>query len=386
MAIDETVDGTANRPATSTVPTLRREEYVSAAWFDLERERIFHPGWTYVAHAGSVPAGTRRVVDIAGQSVIVSRDRAGRLHALANVCRHRGSRLCEPTDATADPDGCAASSIQCPYHAWTYSLGGELLSTPRVERGEIDRDAHGLWAYRAAEWNGLVFVSLATDGPPLEDWLAEHSPDLLEFADLPFADMVCVERTVAEVAANWKIVVENYLECLHCAVVHPELVEIVPVYRTGHVLDPERDDGAVEIANRGNSFTRSGSADLPLTPGLAPGDETLYRGAAVFPGLFVDITGTAVSLTALRPRSADRTVVVGEYLFSPHVGPEHQEAIASVIAFNELVGAQDYAICEAVQHGVASTAFTSGVLTTKDALVAAFDAEYRSAMGQVVPT
>lgn len=372
--------------------TLDRAAYVSPAVFERERERLFHRGWMFVGHAGSIPAGSRRVVDVAGESVVVTRDRSGRLHAFANVCRHRGAQLCAPHDPTLDanPDAvaCAAASLRCPYHAWTYSLDGRLRSTPRVDAGEVDRDQHALWAYRADEHNGLVFVDLSdetstTNGsrPSLTAWLGDHAPGLAAFDDLRLADMVAARRTTADVAANWKIIVENYQECLHCAVVHPELVDVVPLYRSGHVVDPDRDDGAVAVD--GNSFSLRGHEDLPLVPGLGDDRAGLYRGAVVFPNGFVDVTGTSVSLTALYPLAPDRTLAVSEYLFAPDA--TDQDAIAHVIDFNELVGRQDYVVCEGVQRGVSSTAFTTGVLTSKDSLVREFDQHYRSLIGPTGP-
>lgn len=364
-----------------TWPTLGRDDYVSDVVFERERQRLFHGGWVLVGHAGSVPIGGRRVVDLAGESVIVTRDRHGVVHAFANVCRHRGAQLCEPHDPARDPTECVVPSMQCPYHAWTYSLDGRLLSTPRVESGEIDRERHGLWAHRAAEHNGLVFVSLSADIEPLDDWLGRHAPDLAEFDELQLGRMTVEARTSVEVAANWKIIVENYQECLHCAVVHPELVEVIPLYRSGHVLDPARDDGAVELD--GNSFSADGHEDLPLVPGLGEGHDGVYRGAVVFPSAFVDVTGTSVVLTMLMPVAPDRTIAVSEYLFSPDVTAADRAAIDNVVAFNELVGAQDYEVCAGVQRGVTSSAFEAGVLTSKDSLVHDFDQHYRSLVGRI---
>ena len=92
----------------------------------------------------------------------------------------------------------------------------------------------------------MIFVSLAESPPSLADWLADHTPDLANFDALRIDELAVGARTETVVRANWKIIVENYLECLHCAVVHPELVEILPLYSTGHVVDPARSDDAVE--------------------------------------------------------------------------------------------------------------------------------------------
>ena len=353
--------------------TLTRDDYCSPAVFAAERERFFAGGWFYACHVDSLPARHRRVIDVAGESVIVTRDADGELHAHANVCRHRGSRLCDAAD-----DGVASSgAIRCPYHAWTYSLDGALRATPRVE-DDIDRSTISLWGHQVAEWNGMIFVSLAASPPPLATWLDDHTPDLAGFAALRIDELVVGARTETVVRANWKIIVENYLECLHCAVVHPELVEILPLYGTGHVLDPERSDAAVELAGGGNSFTADGHSLLSILPGTATDEVNLYRGSAVFPNVLLDVTGTSASLTALFPVDPSTTVVVGEYLFAADDARAEGFDPAPVVDFNELVGRQDYEVCERVQLGVSSQAFTSGMLTDKDKYVADFIAHYRT--------
>lgn len=366
---------TLNSFSTTSSSTLSGPDYCSEDVFDLEKERIFHRGWCFLSTAAAVPAGTKRVVRLAGEDVILSRDRHGKFHTMANTCRHRGATLCEPTEPTEL--SCAGpQSIQCPYHAWTYSLDGRLLSTPRVDAAEVDRDTSGLWQYRVAVWNGLVFVCMSAETEPLEDYIAAHSPNLLQFSSIPIADLHLTERTVTEVAANWKIIIENYKECLHCPIVHPELVDLIPVYKTGDVVDHDRADGSVELSGGGISFSESGTAPLPVIPGLADGEETVYRGTTVFPNMFLDVTGTSVIITAMFPTSATTTTVVGEYLFAPEVADSQTYDTSDVVEFSELVFAQDNVVCELVQTGVASKSFTSGILTSKDAGIAAFIDQY----------
>lgn len=353
--------------------TLTRDDYCSPDVFAAERERFFNGGWFYACHADSLPPSHRRVVDVAGESVIVTRDAAGVLHAHANVCRHRGSRLCDAAEGGAPTPG----AIRCPYHAWTYSLDGSLRATPRVEDA-LDRSTIALWRHHVAEWNGLIFVSLADSPPALAEWLADHTPDLATFDALRIDALVVGARTETVVRANWKIIVENYLECLHCAVVHPELVEILPLYSTGHVVDPARSDGAVELAAGGNSFTADGHSKLSVLPGTAPHEVNVYRGCAVFPNVLLDVTGTSASLTSLFPIDQSTTVVAAEYLFAADDVRSADFDPAPVVEFSELVGRQDYEVCERVQRGVASRAFTTGILTDKDRFVAEFIAHYRA--------
>jgi Rieske 2Fe-2S family protein len=352
--------------------TLTSADYCDPAVFDLERRQIFHAGWMYVCHVDALPAGTRRVFDIAGESVIVARDRAGEFHAFANVCRHRGSELC--------PAGVDASTgnIRCGYHAWTYSLDGALVATPRVD-DEFDRGDYGLWAHHAAVWNGLVFVSVAEQPPSLASWLARWSPGIDDFAGVPVADYRIGVRTEAVVAANWKILIENYNECLHCAVVHPELVEVIPLYRSGHVVDPDRDDEIVDLRPGARALTADGRTTLSMLPGIDPAAE--YSGLVFFPNLEFDLTPTTIALTSLFPVAPDRTVVVAEYLFSPADVERADFDPSPEVDLNELVGAQDFAVCEMVQRGVSSRAFAGGGLTAKDAYVTEFVQRYLDIRG-----
>ena len=354
-------------------PTLGSADYCSPEVFAVEQARIFHASWMYACHVDGLPAGTKRSFDIAGESIIVTRDIDGAVHAFANVCRHRGAQLCDRATSCA-----TKGSIRCSYHAWTYGLDGALLATPRVD-DEFDRGRYGLWPYHAEVWNGMVFVSVAEHPPALDSWLANQSPQLVGFAGLPIADYRIGARSETVVAANWKIIIENYAECLHCAVVHPELVDLIPVYRSGHVIDPARDDGAVAFADGSEAFTVGGHSTLSVLPGVAPTPE--YNGTAMFPNAFFDLTPTALALTALFPVSPDCTVVVGEYLFAAEDVERPDFDPAPEFEFNELVGAQDYVVCETVQRGVSSRAFTSGGLTYKDRYVADFVAQYLDIRG-----
>ena len=355
-------------------PTLGSADYCAPEVYEIERARIFHAGWMYVCHIDGLPEGTRRAFDIAGESVILSRDRAGGVRAFANVCRHRGSQLC-PVDAQS-----AHGNIRCGYHAWTYGLDGTLVATPRVH-DDFDRGQYGLWPHHADVWNGLVFVSVATSPPPLREWLARTTPGIDEFADVPVAAYRLGHRTEAVVDANWKILVENYNECLHCAVVHPELVEVIPIYKTGHVVDPDRDDEIVDLRDGARALTADGDSTLSVLPGISSAAE--YSGLAFFPNVEFDLTPTALALTSLFPAAPDRTVVVAEYLFAPDDVERADFDPSPEIDLNELVGAQDFAVCEAVQRGVSSRSFAGGGLTSKDAYVTEFVNRYLDIRGPI---
>ena len=355
------------------VPTLSGSDYTSADVFTRERERIFHGGWFMALRADTLEPGNRRVVDVAGESVLIARALDGTIYAHANVCRHRGARLCE-TDSTS-----RQGSIMCPYHAWTYALDGTLIATPHLSDDEVPKAELSLWSIHTHEWHGFVFVSLASTPPAFDTWMQTYCSELEALERFHLGDLAVAVRTTTVVQANWKILFENYQECLHCTRVHPELVDIVPLYRTGAVSDPDRTDGGVQLM--GNSFSQSGTSHLPLLPGVAGDDEHSYFGASALPNLFVDITGTSVIVSILHPNSPTQTTVHTEYLFAPSTIAAQGFDPAEVVDFSELVAAQDYAVCEMVQRGVASSKFTHGMLSPKDELVVSFLGRYRMALG-----
>jgi glycine betaine catabolism A len=357
--------------------TLGRADYCSDEIFEVEKQRFFHGGWVMVARADTLQPGNRRVVEIAGESILVTRDLDGVIHAHANVCRHRGARLCEESSDSKQ------GSLMCPYHAWTYALDGRLIATPHLGDDDVDKSALSLWSVAVEVWEGFVFVCLAKDPPGFDVWMQQHGQELLALERFHPGRLKVAVRTVTEVAANWKIIVENYQECLHCTRVHPELVDIVPVYRTGWVYDPERSDGGVALRDGGNSFSVTGTASLPLLPDMTSDDATSYFGCTMFPNMFVDVTGTSLIVSTLFPTSATSTTSVMEYLFAPETIDAPGFDPSAIVEFSELVGAQDYVVCERVQRGVSSSFFSHGVLTPKDDLVIGFTQHYLNARGPI---
>ena len=358
--------------STRLIPTLDGVEYCSAEVFERERERIFHRSWFYVCRDDRLAAGDRFVADVAGESVLVVKDREGLVNAHANVCRHRGARLCDESGPGSK------AGITCPYHAWTYSLDGRLIGTPHLGADEVDRDSLSLWSIACEVSQGFVFVNLACDPVPLHESSVGRLDSVTVFEHLHLGELRTAVTTSTDVHANWKILVENYQECLHCSWIHPELVDIVPIYKTGAVVDPARPDGGVDL--RGNSFSRSGRSSLPVLPHMPVDEAESYYGATIFPNMFIDVTGTSVIVSTLLPRAAGETTVVMEYLFAADTIAAPGFDPAEIVEFSELVGKQDYVVSERVQRGVSSRYFDHGVLAPQDHLIVDFLATYRSHM------
>ena len=185
--------------------------YTSPEFYAREVDRIFTPGWHFVARADQLAeAGSYLAVDTVPGPVLLLRDGEGRIGAFANSCRHRGARL-------LDGHG-RCRTIVCPYHAWTYGPDGRLLGAPGMQdRPGFDRADWGLTPVRAEAWQGFVFLSFTESGPGV----AEHFGDLTaKLGSYEFGEMRCVRRLDYDVACNWKLLVENAMEEYHTGTVH----------------------------------------------------------------------------------------------------------------------------------------------------------------------
>ena len=361
-------------------PTLSGLDYSSAAVWAEERERLFFGGWFCIGRAAEVPAtGDYLVGDVAGESVFVVRNREGELRAFYNVCAHRGTRLLDE-----DPGcGTLGKALKCPYHAWSYDLNGQLLATPNVHEDEaFERAAHTLSAIAVGEYAGFLFVSLAENPRSLRDHLLDSNETITDFDRYRMGELVLARRIRYDVAANWKIVVENYNECLHCPQIHPELVQVIPLYRKGEVWDGETRDGGNEMAAGMTSFTATGASDLPKFPDLLPVDYGMYYGAFQFPNLMVNLHPDSVMAYLVYPKAPDRTVVISEFYFRPEAMAMPGFDPSPTVDLWDLISRQDWTVCERAQLGVSSRSYRSGVYPRQDRLLFDFNERWRRAMGR----
>jgi nitrite reductase/ring-hydroxylating ferredoxin subunit len=322
--------------------------YTAADRFRLEQERIFRSAWHYIGHAGRLPERSSYFASSSGGiPVVVVRDRDGELRAFLNVCRHRGAEI-------AAGEG-RRETLQCPYHAWTYGLDGQLRAAPRADH-EPGFDASGLSlvAVRLETWGPFLFVCADPATPPLDEALGGLAlgvdPDTLVFR----------ERVEYSLAANWKIAVENYLECYHCPVAHPGFSRLVDVDPDSYVL---AGDGPV-WSQHGRARNGDGGCEFHLVwPALK---------LNVYPGL------ANLSIGPIWPESPERTVGFLDYFFGPGV----DEATArELIAFDDQVGREDTALVESVQRGVRSGLVEGGrLLPDSERLIAGFQRKVTEAL------
>jgi glycine betaine catabolism A len=346
--------------------TLPTNWYRSPAIFRTEKERIFCREWIGACREEELPGpGDHLVLEVLGESVLIVRNREGSLRAFYNVCRHRGSRLCrapgEIPDATRVvlAGGVTAGRlIVCPYHQWSYDLNGALVAAPHLGAGSgFDKTEFHLYPIGVESWGGFVFLNLTpSEAKPLAAQL-NGIPDRLR--RYPLADLRIGATIRYEVAANWKILCENYNECYHCGGVHPELCAVVPAFREagGANLDwirgiPHR-DGAY-------TFTSSGTTARRAFLGLDADEQVRHKGELVYPNLFLSVACDHVAAYIVNPRGAERTDITCHFLFETHEIEKPGFDPSDAVDFWDLINRQDWTVCESVQNGIRARVHTHG--------------------------
>jgi len=346
-------------------PTLPSSWYRSTEVFRAEKERIFCREWIGVCREEELPdPGDHRVLEVLGESILLVRNREGQLRAFYNVCRHRGSRLCRsPAEQealrVALPGGITAGRlIVCPYHQWSYDFNGALVAAPHLsaDAGFKKQDFH-LYPVGADTWGGFVFLHLTpAEAKPLAAQL-DGIPDRLQ--RYPLHDLRIGATIRYEIAANWKILCENYNECYHCSGVHPELGAIVPSFREagGANLDWSR---GIPHRQGAYTFTHSGTTVRRAFPGLDADEQVRHKGELVYPNLFLSVACDHVAAFILQPRGAERTDITCHFLFETHEMAKPGFDPSDAVDFWDLVNRQDWAVCEGVQNGIRSRVHTHG--------------------------
>jgi phenylpropionate dioxygenase-like ring-hydroxylating dioxygenase large terminal subunit len=315
--------------------TIPFDWYSDPAVLRLERERIFRRTWQYAGRADQVDdAGAFFTCDLGGVPVVVVRGDDGELRAFLNVCRHRGSLVCEGEGRRA--------SLQCPYHAWTYGLDGSLRAAPRSDLViGFDKDELGLLPASVDSWGPFVFVNPDASAEPLAGTLGEL-PSLVAAAGLDVGALRFHHRAAGpEYEANWKVCAENFLECYHCQVAHPGFSKVVDVSVDAYVLDESptfsTQVGPVREAWKGE-FDPRGPVERGQFHFLWP-NVTIN----VMPG------HPNLSIGPIVPTGPERTARFLDYF----VGPDVDEGwVRDMLDFDDQVGAEDRVLVERVQKGV----------------------------------
>ena len=328
--------------------------YRDPARFNAERQGVFGRSWLFMGHASELPnEGDVVAATIAGYPLLVVRTADG-LKAFHNVCRHRAGPLFE------DARGNCGKVFTCKYHGWSYALDGRLKSARDFGAAAgFDPRKFSLFDVKVEEWRGFVFVNLNPEAPalapllaPLDSRLGARELDTLVHAD----------RRTHDIACNWKIYVENYLEGYHIPLVHP-------------ALNDEVDASKYDVTVEGGVCFHSAP---PKTP------DAVYDGlwAFVQPHLGVNVYGHGLMMERMVPIGLGATRLIYDYYLTPAVAADPIER-QRILSMSGIVTAEDKWICERVQANIEAGVYVSGVLSPRHEQGVAWFQRYVE--GAVVP-
>ena len=369
----------------SLISTLPGSTYVDEAVFRAEQERIFEQMWFCAVRAADLDKpGAFRTVQVGRESIIITRNRKHGIRAFYNICRHRGVKLC------MEDAGEAARSFQCPYHAWTYDFDGKLIAAPNLTKmPDIDRQEYGLVTIPVREYLGYVWVCLAENPPSFEEDvmgdIQERLGDTQAIEGYDIANLSLGRRITYDVKANWKLIIENFMECYHCATIHPELTEVLPEFADGLAAQYFVGHGA-EFGDDVRGFTIDGSEGLDKLPGVDDDHDLRYYAITVKPTVFVNLVPDHVIIHRMFPLAPDHTVVECDWLYLPSVVDSGKDVSTSVELFHR-VNQQDFDACERCQPAMGSKIYAKGgVLVPSEHHIGAFHDWITDKVGDVVGT
>ena len=342
----------------SLIATLPGDHYTDPEIFRLEQEHIFESMWFCAARSSELAKpGAFRTVDVGRESVLLTRSRGGSVRAFFNVCRHRGAKLC------TQESGEVKRAFQCPYHAWTYDLDGKLVAAPNLTKmPDIGRTEYGLASVAVREWLGYVWVCLAENPPSFEESvIADVVARLGDVESVERYDVESLEvgrRIVYDVKANWKLIIENFMECYHCATIHPELTEVLPEFADGYAAQFYVGHGA-EFGSDVQGFTVDGSQGLDRIPTVSEEQDRRYYAITVRPQVFINLVPDHVIFHRMFPVAVDRTIVECDWLYLKGVVASGRDVSRSVELFDR-VNRQDFDACERCQPAMSSRLYAKG--------------------------
>jgi Rieske 2Fe-2S family protein len=357
------------KPGKGIEMTLPSDWYLSEEIFKLEREHIFLKEWYCIGRDDEWPKnGDHKIIDVMGESIILLRNTEGILKGFYNVCVHRGSRICmtQADDIKKEVMPVQGGVVNrrmiiCPYHAWTYDLDGKLIKAPYMsaEMG-FDKEQVSLHPILVETFGGFVFVNMSPETAlPFDDHVKSFKENFVRY---PLADLRIGKTLQYEVDANWKVICENYNECYHCGPVHPELCNIVPVFKEngGSDLDWER---GVPHKEGADTFTLSGTTTRRAFPGLNEDEQTRHKGDLLYPNMFLSMAKDHVVAFIFKPVGPNKTLLDCHFLFEPYELDKPDFDGSDAVDFWDLVNKQDWNICERVQLGMSARVHERGIFS-----------------------
>ena len=339
--------------------------YIDPRVFAWETEHFFDGGWVCVGRGDEIAApASQRAVVVGSSSVLLSRDRNGVIRAFANICRHRGHELL--------PCGSVANRgvIQCPYHAWSYELDGVLRLAPHVG-APLDPVEFGLVPVALESWGGWLFVNLDGRAGSFTEHLGAL-PAML--ANWSCEDLVVGVSHEYELAANWKLAAENYHECYHCPLIHPELCRVTHPNSGDNFRDEPGAfvGGTMDIVVGAHTMSFSGELVGSVRPSLDAAQRRQVVYVHLFPNLLLSLHPDYVMTHRIQPRTATTATIECQWLFAPEDLGRPDFSPGDGVDLWDLTNRQDWAAVESIQRSMASPLYRPGVLAHNEDAVYQF--------------
>ena len=347
--------------------TLPARAYTDPAWFQREMDAVFARMWLAAGRDVELQArGAFIRRDVAGASVLIVRADDGSLAAFHNVCRHRGTRLC------TEQHGSFQGRIQCPYHAWTYGLDGRLLAAPQMDEvADFNRADYPLRQVACEVWDGHIFINLSDHPEPL----ALQIGDLpARFAPWRMQELRMVRRIDYDIATNWKLVVQNYNECLHCPVIHPLLNRMHHYLAAENVPSTETYcGGAMGFKDGVETLSADGKRRRAVLPGLGSRERELVSYFAIYPNFLLTLHPDYMMTITIWPIDAGHTRLIAEWHFHPDEIARPDFVFEDAIEFWDRTNREDWAISEQSYLGISSRGYQPGPYSEREKQLWEFD-------------
>lgn len=358
-----------NRAHVSRAKTLIPDAYTSEAFYHIEQTRVFGQSWVLVAALSDFKQeGDSVTTAVAGQSIVIVRNKAGELHGFYNVCRHRGVQLVE--------EGCTRLNkmFRCPYHSWAYDFDGACLGTPLFTDSHIPEDQQGifnmgdveefdkanysLYPVRVETWGFMVFVNLDPNAAPLLEQLGDLPH---RFAEYRLSEWEVAAEKVYDIQANYKLIGENFMEYYHLPWVHPELVKVSRMEDHYRWQGPGMYTGMTTWPISQNSED-GGWQGLQPAPYLTQPNNEAGRFIWLFPNTAVNLLPNHCVILMAQPDGPDRTIETLRLLLPANAAKDENiaEEISQLLNFWHLINVQDIEIVEKVQNGLRNKVYDGG--------------------------
>lgn len=353
------------RLPTEQAKSIDPSAYTSDEFFELEKKQVFQRNWVVAGPADRVrDTGDIMIAEVGGQSVIITRDENKALRAFYNVCRHRGTQLCQE-------NGSVKKHIICPYHGWGYNLKGECIGTPLFDKGanrrtieihdmshlrDFDKKDYGLFPVRVDQWGMLIFICLDETAPSLLEVVGDLPTRLKNFRLDEWH--VLGERTY-DIKCNWKLLFENAVEYYHLPWVHPRLA------KTSRVADHHRWQGdgmyCGICTSPVTSTDDSGWLTMRNISGLTDQQNISGYFFGLFPNVIIFIMPSHAFIINAKPISPTQTIETA-WLVSHNecIDDMSDVAVNEVLEFWDEVNKEDVGICEKVQQGLIANPYQGG--------------------------